>query len=84
MAVSGCRWVRGQSFKLTVTVRDLLTHTAGVDSPGEMFAEHVPDLVALTGPVVERTGPQGMFRYSNGGYALLGQLIADMTGGTYP
>ena len=29
-------------------------------------------------------GPRGTFSYSNGGYALLGQLIADMTGGTYP
>ena len=38
----------------------------------------------LTGPVVERNGPRGTFSYSNGGYALLGQLIADMTGSTYP
>ena len=67
-----------------VTVRDLLTHTAGVDSPAELFAAQVPDLVTLTGPVVGRTGPRGTFSYSNGGYALLGQLIADMTGGTYP
>jgi CubicO group peptidase (beta-lactamase class C family) len=68
----------------TVTVRDLLTHTAGVDSPGEIFAEHVPELVTLTGLVVERGGPRGTFSYSNGGYALLGQLIADVTGGTSP
>ena len=36
-----------------VTIRDLLTHTAGVDSPGELFADRVPDLVTLTGPVVQ-------------------------------
>ena len=36
----------------TITVRDLLTHTAGVQNPGEMFADHVPDLVTLVGPVV--------------------------------
>jgi CubicO group peptidase (beta-lactamase class C family) len=68
----------------TVTVRDLLTHTAGVPNPGEMFADHAPDLVTLVGPVVASTGPRGTFSYSNGGYALLGQLIADVTGGTYP
>ena len=67
-----------------VTIRDLLTHTAGVDSPGELFAGRVPDLVTLTGPVVQPAGPRGAFSYSNGGYALLGQLIADVTGGSYP
>jgi CubicO group peptidase (beta-lactamase class C family) len=67
-----------------VTIRDLLTHTAGVDSPGELFADRVPDLVTLTGPVVQGAGPRGAFSYSNGGYALLGQLIADVTGGSYP
>ena len=68
----------------TITVRDLLTHTAGVQNPGEMFADHVPDLVTLVGPVVASAGPRGTFSYSNGGYGLLGQLIADVTGGTYP
>jgi CubicO group peptidase (beta-lactamase class C family) len=68
----------------TVTVRDLLTHTAGVQNPGELFADHVPDLVTLVGPVVASAGPRGTFSYSNGGYGLLGQLIADVTGGTYP
>ena len=68
----------------TVTVRDLLTHTAGVQNPAEMFADHVPDLVTLVGPVVASAGPRGTFSYSNGGYGLLGQLIADVPGGTYP
>jgi hypothetical protein len=67
----------------TVTVRDLLTHTAGVPNPGEMFADHVPDLVTLVGPVVASASPRGTFSYSSGGYALLGQLIADVTGSTY-
>ena len=62
----------------------LLTHTAGVQNPGEMFADRVPGLVSLVGPVVASTGPRGTFSYSHGGYALLGQLIADVTGGTYP
>ena len=67
-----------------VTVRELLTHTAGMGSPGELFADEVPELVTLTGPLVEPTGPRGTFSYSNGGYGLLGQLIADVTGETYP
>jgi len=69
----------------TVTVRELLTHTGGVDSPepSELLADHVPDLVSVTGPVVACSGPRGMVRPSNGGYAVLGQLIADVTGIRY-
>jgi CubicO group peptidase (beta-lactamase class C family) len=29
-------------------------------------------------------GPRGTFDYSNGGYAMLGQLVADVTGFPYP
>src|SRR5580704_13323860 len=69
----------------TITVRDLLTHTAGVDSPApsELLADHVPDLVSIIGPVVSSSGPRGTVRPSNGGYAVLGQLIADVTGVPY-
>ena len=69
----------------TITVRDLLTHTAGVDSPApsELLADHVPDLVSITGPVVSCSGPRGTVRPSNGGFAVLGQLIADVTGVPY-
>jgi CubicO group peptidase (beta-lactamase class C family) len=67
-----------------VTVRDLLRHTGGVDSPAELFADTVPELRALTGPVVGCGGERGMFAYSNGGYAALGQLIADVSGAPYP
>jgi CubicO group peptidase (beta-lactamase class C family) len=69
----------------TVTVRELLTHTAGVDSPApsELLADHVPDLVSVTGPVVACGGPRGTVRPSNGGYAVLGQLVADVTGIPY-
>ncbi len=67
-----------------VTVRELLSHTGGVDSPGELFAARIPDLAEVTGPVLACTGPRGTFRYSNGGYAALGQLISDVTGRPYP
>ena len=70
----------------TITVRELLTHTAGVDSPGasELLADRVPGLAAVTGPVISCSGPRGTVRPSNGGYAALGQLIADVTGEPYP
>jgi CubicO group peptidase (beta-lactamase class C family) len=69
----------------TITVRELLSHTAGVDSPtpAELFADTVPDLVTLAGPVIACGGPRGVVRPSNGGYAVLGQLIADVTGSLY-
>jgi CubicO group peptidase (beta-lactamase class C family) len=67
-----------------VTVRELLSHTGGVDSPGEQFAAAVPDLVSLLGPVVPCGGERGSFARSDGGYGVLGQLIADVTGEPYP
>jgi CubicO group peptidase (beta-lactamase class C family) len=67
----------------TITVRDLLTHTAGVDNPTEMYADAVPDLEQLRGPVVGCTGPRGTVHPSNGGIAVLGQLAADVTGMPY-
>ncbi len=63
----------------TVTVRELLSHTAGVDSPAGLFGGHVPGLAEVTGPVLACSGPHGTFQYSNGGYAALGQLISDIT-----
>jgi hypothetical protein len=69
----------------SVTVRELLSHTSGVHNPdpGELFGDQARDLVTITGPVVARDGRRGVMRPSNGGYALLGQLIADVTGMEY-
>lgn len=66
-----------------VTVRELLSHSGGVDNPMSMFAERVPDLVSVTGPVAACGGTRGEFAYGHGEYALLGQLIADVTGSPY-
>jgi len=63
----------------TVTVRDLLAHTGGVDDPAVLYADAVQDLAALMGPVIGCSGPRGVARPSNGGVAVLGQLIADIT-----
>ena len=68
----------------TVTVRELLSHTAGVASPDELFAATIPTLAEVTGPVLACPGPRGTFRYSNGGYAALGQLISDIAERPYP
>ncbi len=67
----------------TVTIRELLSHSAGVDASLTTFADAVPDLVSLAGPVISCDGPRGEFSYSNAGYAVLGQLIADLTGASY-
>jgi CubicO group peptidase (beta-lactamase class C family) len=69
----------------TITVRELLSHTAGVNSPAaaDMMTDSVPELVTLVGPVMACDGPRGAVRPSNGGYAALGQLVADVTGSPY-
>jgi CubicO group peptidase (beta-lactamase class C family) len=70
----------------TVTVRDLLGHTGGVDSPpsATLTAATVPDPVTVTGPLLGCGGPRGVVRPSNGGTAALGQLVADVTGQPFP
>ncbi len=67
----------------TITVRELLSHTAGVDSPTELYADAVPDLKEFMGPVIACTGPRGTVHPSNGGCAVLGQLVADVSGMPY-
>ncbi|MGH3210539.1 MAG: serine hydrolase domain-containing protein [Trebonia sp.] len=70
-----------------VTVRELLSHTGGVDNgvanPQSLFGSVIMDLISLVGPVMPCSGPRGSTRYSVGGYAMLGQLIADVTGARY-
>jgi CubicO group peptidase (beta-lactamase class C family) len=66
-----------------VTVRELLSHTGGADNPENLFGSAITDLISLAGPVIPCSGPRGTARYSIGGYAVLGQLIADVTGAPY-
>jgi CubicO group peptidase (beta-lactamase class C family) len=39
-----------------VTVRELLSHTDGVDDPEARFADRVPDLVSVTGRIASASG----------------------------
>ncbi len=69
----------------TVTIRELLSSTGGVDSPAgeKLMADQVPELVAITGPVIGCGGPRGVVGTGNGGFAVLGQLIADVIGSPF-
>lgn len=75
----------------TVTVRQLLAHTAGLTKnwfPGYAAGEPVPTLRQIlrgeppaNTPRVRRELPPGAeFRYSGGHYAVLEQLLTDVTG----
>jgi CubicO group peptidase (beta-lactamase class C family) len=72
-----------------VTIRELLSYSGGVDdpAPGNGYADSVPALASLYGgPVLPCSGPRGTMAGSSrhgGGYAALGQLIADVTGLDY-
>jgi CubicO group peptidase (beta-lactamase class C family) len=71
-----------------VRLEDDVGHRRGTARPqrrgrqpgGVLAADSVPDLAALMGPVIGCDGPRGTVRASNGGYGVLGQLIADVTG----
>jgi CubicO group peptidase (beta-lactamase class C family) len=65
------------------TVRELLTHTAGVADPAELIAPHVPPLASVTGPAFACAGKRGTFALSHAGYAALGEIIAALTGLAY-
>jgi D-alanyl-D-alanine carboxypeptidase len=64
-----------------VTVRHLLTHAAGVSSDFNHYVEVVPAAADVLGDVVKLDFAPGSQRvYSNGGYTVLGEVIADVTG----
>lgn len=78
-----------------ITLRELLTHTAGLTVhgfPGYAQGEPVPTLVqVLNGekpantPAVVRFAPPGTeWRYSGGGYVIVQLLLQDVTGQAFP
>jgi CubicO group peptidase (beta-lactamase class C family) len=78
-----------------VTLRGLLTHTAGLTVhgfPGYTAGAHVPTVVqvldgekpANTAPVRVNTVPGRVWRYSGGGYTVMQLLVQDVTGQAFP
>ena len=77
-----------------VTLRGLLSHTAGIGNvggPGYGTAAPVPTLIqALSGeppatsPPVTAVQPPGQFSYSNDGYTIVQALIEDVSGRDLP
>jgi len=76
-----------------VTLRQLLSHTAGLTVhgfPGYARDERTPTLVEVldgngnTPPVLVSTMPGLQFSYSGGGYCVLQQLLIDLTGMPFP
>jgi CubicO group peptidase (beta-lactamase class C family) len=78
-----------------VTVRELLSHTAGLTVhgfPGYAVDEPRPTLVQVldgapptnTPAIRVDTTPGAIWRYSGGGYTVLQQMIIDVTGESFP
>lgn len=76
-----------------VTLRRLVTHTAGLTVhgfPGYASDERVPTTIEVldgagnTDPIRADTTPGSMWRYSGGGYTVMQQLLADVTGKPFP
>lgn len=71
-----------------VTLRTLLSHTAGVDTPGYLGQpadRPLPSTAgsldgATTGAPVRQSGVPGTYDYSGGGYTIAQQVVEDVTG----
>jgi CubicO group peptidase (beta-lactamase class C family) len=81
--------------KSKVTLRELLTHTAGLTVhgfAGYASGQPLPTLVqvldgagpANSAPIRVDTEPGTIWRYSGGGYVIAQQLLQDVTGEPYP
>jgi CubicO group peptidase (beta-lactamase class C family) len=81
------RYPSGDSPKLTI--RDLLTHSAGFpeDNPwgDQQLAISEEEFTALLQQGMPFSNPPGVaFEYSNYGYALLGRIVSTVSGMSYP
>ncbi len=79
----------------SVTLRELLSHTAGTTVggfPGYPPSARLPNLVQIldgvplanTPPVRVDKQPGAGWRYSGGGYMIVQQMVVDVTGETFP
>jgi D-alanyl-D-alanine carboxypeptidase len=80
-----------QTFAKTVTVHHLLTHTGGAgDIFGPQFAakrlelKTLKDYVALYGSRGSEFEPGTSWRYANYGFILLGRIVEEVSGQSYP
>jgi CubicO group peptidase (beta-lactamase class C family) len=64
-----------------VTVRQLLSHAGGVTDPEALPG---PDSPALAAPVIACSGKRGVFRFTQAGYAALGEIVANVADQPYP
>ena len=84
-----------ESWQPRITIRQLVSHTAGVTVhgfPGYAYDEPLPSLLdildgvypANTPAIRVDTLPGLQYRYSGGGYCILRQLLSDVTGKPFP
>ena len=67
-----------------VTVRHLLTHHGGLSNAFPHWGDEVPALIDLLGrEVAADRAPGEAYAYSNAGFAVLGQVVAGVTGRSY-
>ena len=83
------RWRYPSSDSPKLTIRDLLTHSAGFpeDNPwgDQQLAISEDEFTALLQQGMPFSNPPGVaFEYSNYGYALLGRIISTVSGMSYP
>jgi CubicO group peptidase (beta-lactamase class C family) len=88
------RYLPGFPYGDGITVRQLLAHTAGLPNPNPLNWIHLHEEhgsfdrdsffrdVFASNPRV-KSAPNERFAYSNLGYVLLGQLVEQVTGGSY-
>jgi CubicO group peptidase (beta-lactamase class C family) len=81
--------------QIPITLRQLLSHTAGISVhgfAGYAAGEPVPTLLqvldgvkpANSAPIVVASAPGKMFSYSGGGFTIVQQLMIDQTGKPFP
>ena len=85
----------GFTARAMVTLRGLLSHTAGMTVhgfPGYDVNDPVPTLVQVlegssptnTAPIRVDTTPGDIWRYSGGGFSVMQMMVTDVTGMTFP
>jgi len=79
--------VRDDTATLTITPRQLLSHTSGIEGDHFLDCGRNPDALWRYVSTLEEVGqlhaPDDLFSYCNAGYGVLGRLIEEATGDHY-